>query len=391
MKTVLLRAPVLTASGYGVHARQVARWLFETAAQKHDLDISVQPLRWGQTHWITDVDAQDGLIKNIVQAASNEKKFYDVTIQLQLPNEWNPFLGVYNIGMTAGVETHICNPKWVEMVNKMDLVIVPSEFTKSAFMKSGVVETRIEVVPEAFPDEFLSEEVVELPLDLKTKFNFLVFGQFTGNSVDNDRKNLGYTIKWLTEQFAGNPEVGIILKTNMGCNSKLDRRVVTNICNKILTECRADNLGPEFHLLHGDMTPSELKALYTHPTVKALVSFTHGEGFGLPLLEAAACNLPVIATNWSAHTEFLKAKKSMLVECNISKIHSTRVDNEIFMPDAEWAYPLEAFAKKRLQKFYENPKLPKEWANSLGEKVRKEYCFSAISAKYDALLDEVMK
>jgi len=389
MKSVLLRAPLLTNSGYGVHARQVARWLFRVAAEKHELDITTEPLRWGQTHWINDVYAEDGLIGQIVQAASNPKKFYDVTIQLQLPNEWNPFLGNFNIGMTAGVETDTCNPEWLKTINRMDLVIVPSKFTKETFERTGEVKTKIVVVPEAFPDALL-EEAPPLPLELASKFNFLVFGQFTGNNVDNDRKNLGYTMKWIAEQFAGNPDVGIILKTNFGANTKLDKVIVTNICNKMLSEIRANNDGPLFTLLHGDMTARELKGLYTHPSVKAFVTFTHGEGYGLPILEAAACDLPVIATNWSAHTEFLSHGKFLPVDVRVDTIHQTRVDNQIFMPTAKWAYPLELNAKKKLEKFYESSAMPKQWAKELGVKIRSNYCFSKIAEHYSTVLDEIL-
>ena len=86
MKSVLFRAPVLSKSGYGVHARQVAKWLF-SKEEELDLDITVEALNWGGTGWITDVEAEDGLVGRVLQATTNVKPFYDVTIQLQLPNE----------------------------------------------------------------------------------------------------------------------------------------------------------------------------------------------------------------------------------------------------------------------------------------------------------------
>ncbi len=136
MKSVLLRAPVLTLSGYGTHARQIAKWLFRVASETHQLDITTEPLPWGKTHLMLDPEAEDGLIGQILQASGNKKNFYDVTIQLQLPNEFNPFLGNFNIGVTAGVETDKCNPAWIDAINRMDMLIVPSEFTKQTFLSS---------------------------------------------------------------------------------------------------------------------------------------------------------------------------------------------------------------------------------------------------------------
>ena len=53
------------------------------------------------------------------------------------------------------------------------------------------------------------------------------------------------------------------------------------------------------------MTDEEMNQLNNDPKVKAFVSFTKGEGFGRPLLEAAITGKPVITTNWSGHLDFL--------------------------------------------------------------------------------------
>lgn len=389
MKTVLLRAPVLTMSGYGVHARQVARWLFEQE-EALDLDITVEPLNWGHTGWLTDVDAEDGLVGRVLQAADNTKPFYDVTIQLQLPNEWNPMLGAFNVGITAGVETDRCNPGWIDAVNQMNLVIVPSEFTKSSFLASGNVSTDIVVVPESFVDEVKNQDSCSIDLNLETKFNFLVFGQVTGNNPENDRKNLAYTIKWMAEALADRPDVGVIVKSNLARNTKIDRLASTNMFAKLIHEVKVGP-GPRFYLLHGNMKNKEVVGLYKHPTVKALVSLTHGEGFGLPILEAAACGVPVIAPDWSGHMEFMKHGRFLKLEHKIAPIHESRVDNHIFVPGAQWAYPIEQDVKKRLVKFVDAPAVPKQWAMELKEKLLKSYDFEAISAQYSKIFKPVLK
>jgi len=376
-------------SGYGVHARQVARWLFEQE-EALDLDITVEPLNWGHTGWLTDVDAEDGLVGRVLQAADNTKPFYDVTIQLQLPNEWNPMLGAFNVGITAGVETDRCNPGWIDAVNQMNLVIVPSEFTKSSFLASGNVSTDIVVIPESFVDEVKDQDNCSIDLNLETKFNFLVFGQVTGNNPDNDRKNLAYTIKWMAEALAGHPDVGVIVKSNLARNTKIDRLASTNMFAKLIQEVKVGP-GPRFYLLHGNMKNQEVVGLYKHPTVKALVSLTHGEGFGLPILEAAACGVPVIAPDWSGHMEFMKHGRFLKLEHKIAPIHESRVDNHIFVPGAQWAYPTEQDAKKKLVKFVDAPVIPKQWAMELKEKLLKLYDFETVSAQYSKILEPVLK
>jgi len=391
MKTVLLSAPVLSMSGYGVHSRQIAKWLFRIATETNDLDITVDPVPWGKTHLIVDPEAEDGLIGQILQCTNNKKNFYDITIQCKLPNEWNPFLGTFNVGVTAGVETDKCNPAWIDCINRMDMVIVPSEFTKQTFLSTGEVTVPIVVVPESFPDSLLSN-AISLDLGLTTKFNFLVVGQLTGNNTENDRKNLPYTMKWLAETFADCPDVGIVVKTNSGAQTQLDKQNIRNIFSKLVGEVVGPkNKGPKFYLLHGHMSDEEMHGLYTHPDIKALVTFTHGEGYGLPIIEAAACDLPVIATNWSGHLEFLKHGRFIPVEYNLMTVPASRVDNQIFVKDTKWANPVEFDAKQRLKKFYSGAQIPKQWATELGKKIREHYCFDAVARIYSETLDEQLK
>lgn len=389
-KSILLRAPLLSQSGYGVHSRQVARWLFDRADTQGNLEVHTELLNWGSTPWYTNQYALDGLIGRCFQASANRLDMYDVTIQLQLPNEWYPEKGKFNIGMTAGVESTMCHPGWVDAINKMNLVIVPSEFTKETLMRSGKTTTPIVVVPESFPDALLEQESTEkLSLGLETKFNFLVFGQATGGDAAADRKNLPYTLKWLFEAFHDKPDVGVILKTNMGRFSDIDKMTCEHMLKKLLAEINKPE-HPKFYLLHGDMSEREVAALYREPSIKALVTLTHGEGFGLPILEAAASGVPVIATNWSAHTEFLKHGKYIEIDHKLAQIPQARVDNHIWMQGSQWAEVNEAEFKKKVIRFYENSHLPKQWAKDMQGKLHQKYSFEAISLAYTSVLGNII-
>ena len=388
MKNVLLRGPFLTQSGYGVHSRQLARWVLS----KTDVKVSVQPLPWGNTPWLIDSTAQNGLIGEIMSrsvAAPKEKA--DITMQLQLPNEWDTSLGNFNVGLTAAVETDKCNPAWAEACNKMNLVVVPSEHARQNLMCYGNVTTPVVVVPESFSDSVL-KSTDQLPQSIpsfSTPFNLLVFGQITGNNPHNDRKNTFFTLKWLFEAFQNDPEVGIILKTNTGRHTMIDKTTTVNLIQQIIKDARKGPY-PKVHLLHGEMSDDEVAALYRAPSVKALVSLTRGEGYGLPILEAAASGVPIIATGWSGYMDFMKQGKFINVFYQVGDIHPSRIDNNIFIKGSRWANPSEADFKKKIQKFRSSSSIPKEWALELQQKLLTTHSFEQISKRYDEALKEVI-
>lgn len=385
-KSVIFRGPVLTQSGYGVHARQIAKWLL----QRNDLDVKFIATPWGDTPWIINTDFCDGLIGKVMQKSISQESMnnFDVSLQLQLPNEWDPNLCKTNVGITASVETDRCNPEWVTACNAMHSVIVPSQHTKNNLTNTGNVTKKIHVIPESYTEAIDQIEVSQLP-KFDTSFNFLIFGQLTGNNPLCDRKNIFFTIKWLCETFKDDPDVGIVIKTNTGKNSLIDRNLVISVLKQLLSEVRK-GVGPKVYLLHGDMSDKDVASLYKHEQIKALVSLTRGEGFGLPILEAAASGLPVIATGWSGHLDFLNQGKFINVFYQLGEIHQARVDNKIFMKNSRWANPSEVDFKQKALKFRNSSSIPKQWAVELQQKIKNQYNFANICKMYDESLKEVL-
>lgn len=382
-KTVLFSAPLLTQSGYGCHAKMIFRWLLSVP----NINLHCECVPWGDTNWVIDENAENGLIGEILKRTSAPSS-PDVSIQLKLPNEFQKIPGAFNIGISAMVETDKCNPSWVVSCNTMDMIIVPSNHAKQALLNSGGVLVPIHVIPESYIDE-IAGNIKHTDFQFDTQFNFLIFGQITGNNSENDRKNTFNTIRWLCEAFANKPDVGIVLKTNLGHNTHLDRDKTKQLLASIMSEIRKTAF-PKLHLLHGDMTNDEIASLYVNPSIKALVSLTHGEGFGLPTLEAAASGLPVIATGWSGHMDFLKQGKFMNISYTLNDVHKSRLDDHIFQQGMRWAYPDENDFKKKALRFYESSKIPKEWAMDLKNKVQTSNSFEATAKIYSEVMKEIL-
>lgn len=378
---VLLRAPLLSLSGYGVHSRQVYEWLEKLPG----IELDVEILNWGITTWLVDTDGLDGMVGRIMSRSKPIEKGYDLTFQIQLPDEWDSTLGKTNIGITAAVETTICASKWVDACNKMDAIIVPSEFTRSVLRRSGILVKDVHVIPEWYNEKI--SDTTKINLNLNPKFNFLSIGTITSANPEDDRKNMFYMIKWFCEAFEGNRKVGLVLKTSHGKGTKIDRKITMNVVQNLLNQVRKGRF-PKVTVLHGNMNESEVASLYNHPKINCYISATRGEGYGLPLVDAAASGMPVIATNWSGHLDFL-GDSFAKVGYELVDINKSRVDSRIFVEGAKWANVKEKEFKEKLMSVFKDHKSYQNDAKKHQQFVVDNFSKEAVLKMYDKFFNSL--
>ena len=362
MKKVLLKAPVLSRSGYGEHARFVLKSL----QQNPDFDIYIMPLNWGKSNWLWEDTEERKEIDNLIQKLAISKNTgFDISVQVTIPNEWEPIADI-NIGVCAGIETDKVSMAWIKKANQMDRVIVVSDHAKKGFTKTnyklGHLSSNEEIIYKCeTPVDVVHYGVKEikpegLDLDLKHDFNFLTIAQI------GPRKNLMNTIKWFTEEFQ-DEEVGLVIKGHWINNSLLDRRRLANALSDQLPD--SDDRTCSLHLVHGDMTDEEIHGLYVHPQIKAYMTATHGEGFGLPIFEAAYSGLPVVAPSWSGQVDFLsapvkneksgKVKTTALYEkvaYDLDTPPNEALWKDVIESDSKWCYPKEKKFKEAIRNVY---------------------------------------
>lgn len=310
MKKILISAPLLSASGYGHHSRQI----FEFLLTQENVKVFCDVTQWGNSSWHLTEKTTNDLLSKILERFIPESHLanydFDECITVSFPHEWK-FLGKKNIGVTAGIESEIVPFSWIEKVNRCDKVIVTSEFTKNSFFNCATknntsITTEINVIYQYF-SEYSNDESNILDC-IKTNKNILVMGQITDLNQDSDRKNVLNSLESLTRICSGLEDVGIVFKTNIRNNTYKDYEETAKIFSKKieLIKKELEDKMPKVYLIHGNLSNNEIQSLYRSNKISVLVSLSKGEGFGRCLLEAAANKLPIIATDYSAYKEFLK-------------------------------------------------------------------------------------
>ena len=103
-----------------------------------------------------------------------------------------------------------------------------------------------------------------------------------------------------------------------------------------------------------DFEDEEINELYNHPKVKAHVSFTHGEGFGRPLLEASLSEKPVIAPNWGGQVDFLSKDSSVLLPGSLNEVKPESLMKGLHVKETKWFTVNYNYASKMLKDVFEN-------------------------------------
>ena len=395
-KKVLVEGPILTQSGYGEHARFVMRSL---RSQEDVFDVYAIPVNWGNTSWLFENNEErkwlDSVFNKTAEYVQRQGQF-DIYIHVGIPNELKRKAPL-TIEVTAGIESNKVAPEWIDILNReCDKVITVSEHSRNGLIDTSwkaqdqfgrqldlKLNVPVEVIGYPVKDfNKYTEEYTKEKFQLDYEFNFLCVAQW------GPRKNLPNTIQWFLEEFK-NDNVGLICKVNNSNNSGLDRVACERALEGLLKnfpdrKCKV-------YLLHGDMNEDEVHNLYMHPQVKAIINFGHGEGFGLPLFEAAYCGLPVITADYSGQKDFLyvemdgKKKKSFIsVPYELKRIQQEAVWNGVLHPESEWAFVKPFGAKSAMRDCY------KDYGRFKGQaKKLKDYLLKNNESKYNLLISNL--
>ena len=318
---------------------------------------------------------------------------FDITYQVRPPNEFHK-MSDNDIGVTAALETTFAPTEWVSKCNLMKHILVVSEHAKRNLKNTkdqngkGIF-TPITVVPFGFNS---SNEVLDIyeDIDVTTDFNFLTVCQMA------PRKNFENMLSWFVQEFKNDENVGLFVKTHLQNNSTLDFHAVKARINHILDTTSRDRKC-KVYLLHGNFTEQQMMSLYNPKYIDCYISATHGEGFGIPIFNAACNNIPIIATNWSGHLDFLRApvqvrkRKKIIshflkVDFDIDKVRQHHLMPGLITENCLWAYPKEESFRKNLRLVRKDKSSYLEDSDRLSSYLREKYSLENITKQYQEIV-----
>jgi glycosyltransferase involved in cell wall biosynthesis len=253
---------------------------------------------------------------------------------------WNlEWAGRVRVGRTM-CETDGLPDSYRDACNAMDEVWVPSRFNLETFTKGGVEKQKLRLVPGGVDTRAFSPGVAPLEIRPRRSFNFL--------SVFDWHRRKGYDLllRAYLREFTPDDDVALILKVYQSADwSNLEAQISYFVER---TAGLPMEKAPAIILLNGFIPQSEMARLYA--TVNAFVLPSRGEGYGRPYLEAMACQLPVIATNWSGQLDFLNDQNSYLIESRLTLVPP---DVEIeYYKGHRWAEPSVDHLRQLMREVY---------------------------------------
>ena len=402
----VISAPPDTYSGYGARSRDFIKALYEL--KKDEWDIQILPQRWGNTSWgfLEDYKEEWGwMIPLLLKGPLTRQP--DYWFQVTIPNEFQ-HVGKISIGVTAGIETTVCDATWLEGCNRMDLTLVSSNHAKAVLQSTSYgkkenpneivkLEKPIEVLFEGadlnkyffIADEDLPETDLVLDLDtIKEEFCYLFVGHWLQGEFGEDRKNVGKMIHTFLETFKGKKnKPALILKTSNSTTCIMDREEVLKKIDLIRNLVQSSDL-PNIYLVHGDLDDEDMNNLYNHPKVKAMISFAKGEGYGRPLAEFCLSKKPVIASGWSGQVDFLDGEFAVLIPGQLTQTHLSAQSQGLILPGALWFTIDHSLAAKAMEDVFTHYKKYEERGKRQGHKIKTEFSFDNMVLFLKGYLDK---
>ena len=288
---VKIRGSVYEAGGYAKVNRNLAFGLYASNVKVQVEAIS--KMKYG-------LDEQEAKLLSELQAPVSQNA---IVVDSIIPSMTDMGFGKYKILYTT-LEASSMPEQFVEIMNMYNEIWVVSDFCKEVISKYNI-KPKIYVVPPGININLYHEDCK--PYEFNPPLKDFVFISVFGWGY---RKGYDVLLRAYLEEFDGDEDVSLLLRSGLPYDTGRNNPVKDTVA-QFIKNYGGDN-PPHIARCARSFTDSEMPSIYK--ACNAYVLFTRGEGFGLPYAEASLCGLPVIATNHSGQTMFLKKDNSFLID-----------------------------------------------------------------------------
>ena len=275
--------------------------------------------------------------------------------------------GEYKIGFTM-LEVDGLPASWVQSANMMDEVWTPSTFNRETFKRSGVTKP-IHVIPLGVNPAYFNPAIKGYRID--GPFTFLTMFEW------GERKAPEILLKAFNDEFGSSEDVVLICKAY---NQDPAVHIPAQVRNYYLKDS-----GGRIVFSINEVVPSyQLGSIYR--SVDCFVLASRGEGWGLPILEAMACGLPVIATNWSAQSDFISNDTAYLLDVERLRPAEAKCP---YYEGFNWAEPSYEHLRSLMRHVFENRDEAKTLGVRASAEVLTKWSWKQSVKKILARLDEL--
>ncbi len=309
--------PVKDYSGYGEANRHAV-----AALNAAGVNVQVQQVSY-------TIDTADfGDIGMLMSELVDNKVDYKIKIMHITPDQYELYLekGKYHIGHFFW-ETDKVPKEFADGLNKMDEVWTGSQANKAAIEKGGVT-VPVYVFPQAtetnrqWPDKYKIPEIPE------SAYIFYSIFEWT------DRKNPQALLEAYWREFAGEPNVALLIKTYFGNFTMQNKQKIRHQINALKSRMGMKKFPPVY--LYMDLMDRN-QIMRIHKTGHCYVSAHRGEGWGIPQVEAMLAANPIITTGYAGVNEYLNDNVARVIPYKMVPLTGMEHSSKWYSPDQHWA------------------------------------------------------
>ncbi len=374
MKTLLVEGWRHLAQSFAM----LNQWQCLELKKRNQINLLYRDLPYYKKHWTSQANLFGARKDKILESIETYKAgdHYDAIYRSSFPYDFSPSSTVptyvfvtseYLFENGKGIKTssELCGKAPDDNVR----IIAPSKWSKAGLVSSGVLPEKISIVPLGFDPETFYPVSDSVRSGIRKKFGwnddfiFLHIGAMSGN------KGLEPLFKAFVKVAQMDPRIKLVLK---GLSQLYNSKKMIADCCGILTPDEMKLLAERVIYVGSMVSNKELAQMYQCADV--YVSSYFAEGFNIPVLEAAACGVPVICTAGGPTDDFTHESFALHIDSELQ--HAAIGDEQrlYLMPSLE-------HLKELMEKSYTDIEWRKKAGEAAAEFAKKSHTWKQVSKR----------